>query len=120
MSRYVLLPETLAAPTDNPDNHCFCRDHPATRNCTLAGVLDISSCQSSAAPAVFPVAKGDNLPPLTRGFCCRQTRLHLPAPLPPRQPRPAGERPGPEPQRGASHDLPGRGTGELGRQRPRF
>lgn len=43
--RYGLLPETLAAPSDNPDNHCFCRDRRVTKNCTLAGALDISSCQ---------------------------------------------------------------------------
>ncbi|CAG02411.1 unnamed protein product, partial [Tetraodon nigroviridis] len=47
--RYVLLPETLAAPVDNPDNHCFCRDTQVTRNCTLAGALDISSCQDGSA-----------------------------------------------------------------------
>lgn len=45
VSRYVLLPETLAAPTQNPDNHCFCRDRRVTKNCSLAGALDISSCQ---------------------------------------------------------------------------
>uniref|UniRef100_A0A8C5E325 Platelet glycoprotein 4 n=1 Tax=Gouania willdenowi TaxID=441366 RepID=A0A8C5E325_GOUWI len=43
--RYSLLPSTLASPVDNPDNHCFCRDFKTTKNCTLAGVLDISSCQ---------------------------------------------------------------------------
>ncbi|KAK7895529.1 hypothetical protein WMY93_020854 [Mugilogobius chulae] len=43
--RYSLLPSTLASPVDNPDNHCFCRDPVVTKNCTLAGVLDISSCQ---------------------------------------------------------------------------
>ncbi|XP_040885932.1 platelet glycoprotein 4 [Toxotes jaculatrix] len=43
--RFSLLPATLASPTVNPDNRCFCRDLKTTRNCTLAGVLDISSCQ---------------------------------------------------------------------------
>ncbi|XP_030576320.1 platelet glycoprotein 4 [Archocentrus centrarchus] len=42
--RYGLLPSTLASPVDNPDNKCFCRNHKTTKNCTLAGVLDISSC----------------------------------------------------------------------------
>ncbi|KAM9334661.1 platelet glycoprotein 4 [Symphorus nematophorus] len=43
--RYTLLANTLAAPTVNPDNQCFCRDREITKNCTMAGVLDISSCQ---------------------------------------------------------------------------
>eukprot|EP00064_Thunnus_orientalis_P018449 superscaffoldBa00004258_g18548 len=43
--RYTLKPSTLAAPTENPDNKCFCRDLTITKNCTMAGVLDISSCQ---------------------------------------------------------------------------
>uniref|UniRef100_A0AAQ6IHI7 Platelet glycoprotein 4 n=1 Tax=Anabas testudineus TaxID=64144 RepID=A0AAQ6IHI7_ANATE len=42
---YTLQPSTLASPTVNPDNQCFCRDMKTTKNCTLAGVLDISSCQ---------------------------------------------------------------------------
>uniref|UniRef100_A0A3Q2XMQ4 CD36 molecule (CD36 blood group) n=1 Tax=Hippocampus comes TaxID=109280 RepID=A0A3Q2XMQ4_HIPCM len=43
--RFGLLPSTLASPVDNPDNHCYCRDPKTTKNCTMAGVLDISSCQ---------------------------------------------------------------------------
>ncbi|XP_041636977.1 platelet glycoprotein 4 [Cheilinus undulatus] len=43
--RFTLQPNTLASPTVNPDNHCFCRDPKTTKNCTMAGVLDISSCQ---------------------------------------------------------------------------
>ncbi|XP_019134007.2 platelet glycoprotein 4 [Larimichthys crocea] len=43
--RYSLLPDTLAAPTVNPDNQCYCKDRVVTKNCTIAGVLDISSCQ---------------------------------------------------------------------------
>lgn len=42
--RYSLLPTTLASPVDNPDNKCFCRNYETTKNCTLAGALDISSC----------------------------------------------------------------------------
>lgn len=44
--RFSLLPSTLAAPVDNPDNRCYCRDPVVTKNCTTAGVLDISSCQA--------------------------------------------------------------------------
>ncbi|XP_077355254.1 platelet glycoprotein 4 [Festucalex cinctus] len=43
--RFGLLPSTLASPVDNPDNRCYCRDPKTTKNCTIAGVLDISSCQ---------------------------------------------------------------------------
>ncbi|KAG8005555.1 Platelet glycoprotein 4 [Nibea albiflora] len=43
--RYALLPDTLAAPTVNPGNQCYCKDPVVTKNCTMAGVLDISSCQ---------------------------------------------------------------------------
>uniref|UniRef100_A0A8C4HRB0 Platelet glycoprotein 4 n=1 Tax=Dicentrarchus labrax TaxID=13489 RepID=A0A8C4HRB0_DICLA len=43
--RYALQPNTLASPTVNPDNQCYCRNIEVTKNCTLAGVLDIGSCQ---------------------------------------------------------------------------
>ncbi|XP_015250048.1 PREDICTED: platelet glycoprotein 4 [Cyprinodon variegatus] len=43
--RYSLLPSTLASPVDNPDNKCFCSNMKVTKNCTLAGVLDVSTCQ---------------------------------------------------------------------------
>ncbi|XP_071358069.1 platelet glycoprotein 4 [Trachinotus anak] len=45
--RFTLKPSTLAPPTVNPDNKCFCRDPTTTKNCTLAGVLDISSCKEN-------------------------------------------------------------------------
>ncbi|XP_075967940.1 platelet glycoprotein 4 [Anarhichas minor] len=44
--RFTLQPDTLASPTVNPENSCFCRNPKTTKNCTLAGVLDISSCQN--------------------------------------------------------------------------
>uniref|UniRef100_A0A665VMW6 Platelet glycoprotein 4 n=1 Tax=Echeneis naucrates TaxID=173247 RepID=A0A665VMW6_ECHNA len=43
--RFNLHPDTMASPTRNPDNRCFCRDKATTKNCTLAGVLDISACK---------------------------------------------------------------------------
>ncbi|CAB1420942.1 unnamed protein product [Pleuronectes platessa] len=43
--RYTLLASTLASPTVNPDNKCFCTNPTTTRNCTLAGVLDIAPCK---------------------------------------------------------------------------
>lgn len=48
--RYVLPKATLASPTVNPDNMCYCLEEVVTRNCTLAGVLDVSSCRGG-----FPV-----------------------------------------------------------------
>ncbi|XP_073336999.1 platelet glycoprotein 4 [Pagrus major] len=45
--RFTLQPNTLAAPNINPDNQCYCRDSKVTKNCTMAGVLDISSCQDN-------------------------------------------------------------------------
>uniref|UniRef100_A0A672G3N7 Platelet glycoprotein 4 n=1 Tax=Salarias fasciatus TaxID=181472 RepID=A0A672G3N7_SALFA len=44
--RYGLLPSTLASPIDNPDNRCFCRNFKTTKNCTMAGVLDLISWKS--------------------------------------------------------------------------
>ncbi|RVE56683.1 hypothetical protein OJAV_G00223090 [Oryzias javanicus] len=46
--RYSLLPSTLASPVDNPDNRCFCKNMQTTKNCTLAGVLELSTCQQGA------------------------------------------------------------------------
>lgn len=48
--RFALEPNTLAAPIDNPDNHCFCRDRNVTNNCSLAGALDVSSCLKGTRP----------------------------------------------------------------------
>nr|XP_046234421.1 platelet glycoprotein 4 [Scatophagus argus] len=42
--RYTLQPNILAAPSVNPDNQCYCTDPVVTKNCTMAGVLDISTC----------------------------------------------------------------------------
>lgn len=109
--RFTLHPNTLAAPVDNPDNHCFCKDHRVTKNCSLAGALDISSCQNSARPQSRRLLRhATHL--FTSGLRCRYTHLYLSASLPLRQPHPAEERAGPESQRGASHDLPGRGASE--------
>ncbi|XP_068611225.1 platelet glycoprotein 4 [Brachionichthys hirsutus] len=44
--RFSLQRNTLASPKVNPDNQCFCRDPVITKNCTIAGVLDIASCQN--------------------------------------------------------------------------
>uniref|UniRef100_A0A8C7ZK91 Platelet glycoprotein 4 n=1 Tax=Oryzias sinensis TaxID=183150 RepID=A0A8C7ZK91_9TELE len=46
--RYSLLPSTLASPVVNPDNRCFCKNMQTTKNCTLAGVLELSVCQQGA------------------------------------------------------------------------
>ncbi|XP_036375590.1 platelet glycoprotein 4 [Megalops cyprinoides] len=46
--RFMLPALTLAAPSTNPDNLCYCKDTLVTRNCTMAGVLDVSSCRDGA------------------------------------------------------------------------
>ncbi|XP_061570733.1 platelet glycoprotein 4 [Cololabis saira] len=43
--RYSLIPATLASPVENPDNRCFCKSMKTSKNCTLAGVLELSACQ---------------------------------------------------------------------------
>ncbi|TRZ00019.1 hypothetical protein DNTS_033216 [Danionella cerebrum] len=47
--RFTLPDNALAAPVSNPDNQCYCTNQVITKNCTVAGVLDISSCRG------FPV-----------------------------------------------------------------
>nr|XP_006006235.1 PREDICTED: platelet glycoprotein 4 [Latimeria chalumnae] len=42
---FVLPPQVFAAPTENPDNRCFCKNPTITENCTKAGVLEISACK---------------------------------------------------------------------------
>ncbi|KAJ8007116.1 hypothetical protein DPEC_G00114220 [Dallia pectoralis] len=39
--RFKLPSLTLASPVENPDNMCYCSDPVVTRNCTMAGVLDL-------------------------------------------------------------------------------
>ncbi|NXF20510.1 CD36 protein, partial [Rhodinocichla rosea] len=43
--RFVVPREAFAAPTEVPDNYCFCMDEEISENCTIAGVLDISTCK---------------------------------------------------------------------------
>ncbi|KAM4615666.1 platelet glycoprotein 4 [Polymixia lowei] len=45
--RFSLLSSTFASPTVNPDNQCFCTDQVVTKNCTMAGVLDVRTCQDN-------------------------------------------------------------------------
>ncbi|XP_070610766.1 platelet glycoprotein 4 isoform X2 [Erythrolamprus reginae] len=41
---FVIPPLAFASTIANPDNTCFCTDMELSQNCTLNGVLDISSC----------------------------------------------------------------------------
>lgn len=43
--RFMLPSKTFASPVDNPENKCYCKDPLFTRNCTMAGILDISGCK---------------------------------------------------------------------------
>uniref|UniRef100_A0A8C5RCM5 Platelet glycoprotein 4 n=1 Tax=Laticauda laticaudata TaxID=8630 RepID=A0A8C5RCM5_LATLA len=43
--RFTVPPSIFASSTTNPDNICFCTDMELSQNCTLAGILDLSSCK---------------------------------------------------------------------------
>ncbi|XP_056604459.1 platelet glycoprotein 4 [Triplophysa dalaica] len=43
--RFMLPSEALEAPAVNPDNHCFCTETVVSKDCTLAGLLDLTSCR---------------------------------------------------------------------------
>ncbi|XP_051977150.1 platelet glycoprotein 4-like [Xyrauchen texanus] len=43
--RYKLPAEALASPADNPDNQCYCTNNVTTNGCTMAGLLDVTSCR---------------------------------------------------------------------------
>ncbi|XP_052433012.1 platelet glycoprotein 4 [Carassius gibelio] len=45
--RYMLPPEALASPVENPDNQCYCTDPVLTKNCTTAGLLDLTACRGA-------------------------------------------------------------------------
>ena len=115
--RYTLLASTLASPTVNPDNKCFCTNPTTTRNCTLAGVLDIAPCKDCEFAFWELNGRIRALPeyPCAHGFLPHpnsDTYLHLSAALPSRQSIPAGGRTGSESQRGAPQNLLRRGTCE--------
>ncbi|XP_015679505.1 platelet glycoprotein 4 [Protobothrops mucrosquamatus] len=44
--RFVIPPSAFASPATNPDNVCFCTDRTISQNCTLGGIMDISSCKA--------------------------------------------------------------------------
>ncbi|XP_010185568.1 PREDICTED: platelet glycoprotein 4 isoform X2 [Mesitornis unicolor] len=44
--RFTVPREAFASPVEVGDNYCFCTDEVISQNCTLAGVLDISSCKA--------------------------------------------------------------------------
>uniref|UniRef100_A0A8C1WBM7 Platelet glycoprotein 4 n=1 Tax=Cyprinus carpio TaxID=7962 RepID=A0A8C1WBM7_CYPCA len=52
--RYVLPPEALASPAENPDNQCFCTDPVITKNCTMAGLLDLTACRGAPVYISLP------------------------------------------------------------------
>ncbi|XP_014063845.1 platelet glycoprotein 4 [Salmo salar] len=52
--RFKLPPLTLASPAVNPDNQCFCTDSVVSKNCTLAGVLDITSSRGQPVYISLP------------------------------------------------------------------
>ncbi|XP_053113886.1 platelet glycoprotein 4 [Hemicordylus capensis] len=43
--RFIVPPSAFASPLITPDNICFCTNELISKNCTLAGALDISACK---------------------------------------------------------------------------
>ncbi|NXC75181.1 CD36 protein, partial [Anhinga anhinga] len=43
--RFTVPREAFASPAEVRDNYCFCTDEVISKNCTIAGVLDISACK---------------------------------------------------------------------------
>ncbi|MCI4388710.1 hypothetical protein PGIGA_G00089070 [Pangasianodon gigas] len=52
--RYMLPSQTFASPVENPDNRCYCTNTQTTRNCTLAGVLDVGACRGTPVLISLP------------------------------------------------------------------
>ncbi|KAG7320618.1 hypothetical protein KOW79_016471 [Hemibagrus wyckioides] len=52
--RYMLPSNTFASPAENPDNQCYCISNETTRNCTVAGVLDVSTCKGTPVLISLP------------------------------------------------------------------
>ncbi|KAI5626016.1 platelet glycoprotein 4 [Silurus asotus] len=52
--RYMLPSQTFASPLDNPGNRCYCTNYQITRNCTVAGVLDIQGCKGAPVLISLP------------------------------------------------------------------
>nr|XP_056702273.1 platelet glycoprotein 4 [Euleptes europaea] len=50
--RFIVPPGAFASPLVNPDNVCFCLRNDITKNCTLAGALDISTCKEGKPVAI--------------------------------------------------------------------
>lgn len=44
--RFAVPREAFASPAEVSDNYCFCTDQVISKNCTIAGVLDISACKA--------------------------------------------------------------------------
>ncbi|GAB0175664.1 platelet glycoprotein 4 [Grus japonensis] len=44
--RFAVPREAFASPAEVRDNYCFCKDEVISKNCTIAGVLDISACKA--------------------------------------------------------------------------
>nr|XP_010310969.1 PREDICTED: platelet glycoprotein 4 isoform X2 [Balearica regulorum gibbericeps] len=44
--RFAVPREAFASPAEVRDNYCFCTDEVISKNCTIAGVLDISACKA--------------------------------------------------------------------------
>uniref|UniRef100_A0A673FKN4 Platelet glycoprotein 4 n=1 Tax=Sinocyclocheilus rhinocerous TaxID=307959 RepID=A0A673FKN4_9TELE len=52
--KYHTCPLALASPVENPDNQCYCTDPVLTRNCTTAGLLDLTACKGTPVLLSLP------------------------------------------------------------------
>ncbi|KAG8142604.1 hypothetical protein E2320_005815, partial [Naja naja] len=51
--RFVIPLSSFESPVNNPDNICFCTDMETSQNCTLDGILDLSSCKGEIISMIF-------------------------------------------------------------------
>nr|UJU86735.1 fatty acid translocase [Mylopharyngodon piceus] len=52
--RYMLPAEALDSPAVNPDNQCYCTNTVFTKNCTMAGLLDMTPCRGTPVYISLP------------------------------------------------------------------
>lgn len=83
----MLPAEALASPVTNPDNQCYCTDPVITKDCTTAGLLDLTACRGQCFE---PLLKSDDSNVLNalvlHNFICefahRNPSIPLSTPLP--------------------------------------
>lgn len=82
--RYMLPAEALASPAVNPDNQCYCTDTVLTKNCTMAGLLDMTPCRGQCFEPLIKSAETSEVywMHFIYEFPHRNPSIHLSTPLP--------------------------------------